>query len=165
MNVNAIIEKIRESPLQKCESVTDHLITHIQGFLDRLFEIKSDLMQIKLEDTQLDEDTEINRLIAVKNDQIREKLKNREIIEELYQSRGDPFKTLLDSRNELVTKINDVLRHTGIDDENDIYMERYSSTVTNFSLKNFDNLRKCISRLNRKLTDLEYNGILTTIFV
>ena len=162
------------APIEHTSAFTLSTVKNIEGLRRLVSSLKEKRTELKDEYkrrlfsdvvVEISYEDEINRLITVKNDQIRKKLKNREIIDELYERRGDLFKTLLDCRNELVTKINDNLRHTGLDDENDIYMERYSSTVTNFSLENFDNLRKCISRLQRKLTDLEYNGIKTNIFV
>ena len=101
----------------------------------------------------------MNRLISVKND------KMRKIMEESYQIRVGNFKTLLDRRNELVSKINGILRYTSFDNENDIYMEKYSSSVTNFSLENSDNLRRSISRLNIKLAELEYVEKKASVFV
>ena len=151
----------------------EELRRHISSLKEKRTELKdeykrrlfSDVVVEISSEEKIDEDTEINRLIDVKNELLKKNLENVDIIEELYQRRGEHFKTFLDTRNELVTKINEILRYTSFDNENDIYMERYSSTVTNFSLKNLDNLEKNISRLNRKLIDLEYVWKKTTVFV
>lgn len=128
-----------------------------QNFENAVVEIRSE--------EKIDEDTEINRLINVKNELLKKNIENVDTIEELHQRRGGHFKKLLDRRNELVTKINEILRYTSFDNENDIYIERYSSTVTNFSLENWDNLRKSISRFNIKLTELEYVEKKPSVFV
>ena len=153
---NAIVDEINrylKDPMLKNDVIVllEHTKVHILPTVENIEELRRLVSSLKEKRTELKDEykrrlfsdvvveisyeEEMNRLISVKNE------KMRKIMEESYQIRVGNFKTLLDRRNELVSKINGILRYTSFDNENDIYMEKYSSSVTNFSLENSDNLR------------------------
>ena len=177
---NAIVDEINrylKDPMLKNDVIVllEHTKVHILPTVENIEELRRLVSSLKEKRTELKDEykrrlfsdvvveisyeEEMNRLISVKNE------KMRKIMEESYQIRVGNFKTLLDRRNELVSKINGILRYTSFDNENDIYMEKYSSSVTNFSLENSDNLRRSISRLNIKLAELEYVEKKSSVFV
>ena len=177
---NAIVDEInrylKDSMLKNDVIVLlEHTKVHILPTVENIEELRRLVSSLKEKRTELKDEykrrlfsdvvveisyeEEMNRLISVKNE------KMRKIMEESYQIRVGNFKTLLDRRNELVSKINGILRYTSFDNENDIYMEKYFSSVTNFSLENSDNLRRSISRLNIKLAELEYVEKKSSVFV
>ena len=177
---NAIVDEINrylKDPMLKNDVIVllEHTKVHILPTVENIEELRRLVSSLKEKRTELKDEykrrlfsdvvveisyeEEMNRLISVKNE------KMRKIMEESYQIRVGNFKTLLDRRNELVSKINGILRYTSFDNENDIYMEKYFSSVTNFSLENSDNLRRSISRLNIKLAELEYVEKKSSVFV
>ena len=177
---NAIVDEINrylKDPMLKNDVIVllEHTKVHILPTVENIEELRRLVSSLKEKRTELKDEykrrlfsdvvveisyeEEMNRLISVKNE------KMRQIMEESYQIRVGNFKTLLDRRNELVSKINGILRYTSFDNENDIYMEKYFSSVTNFSLENSDNLRRSISRLNIKLAELEYVEKKSSVFV